>query len=124
MSRKSTDEESQAKAKSHLHYIEVLKDVRAILIERKEQDAHTASPTRTPTPTCRKRKEFSPTRQSTDSNKAIKTESTAPCPDDKLTNGAWRQLIASGCEKPSTGKKTLVIKPASYAAAVLVAPVG
>ena len=121
MSRKSTDEESQAKTKSHLHYIEVLKEVRAILVERKEQDAHTSS--QTPNLGCRKRKEFSPTRQSTDSNKAVKTETAAPNPTHKQTDGAWRQLIASGCEKPSTGKKSLAIKPASYAAAVLVAPV-
>ncbi len=121
MSLIHTDEASQVIHEQHLHYIKVMKDVRVVLAERKERNARTSSPTRNPS--AHKRKHSSPTPQSLDARKAIRIETTTLDPDHKRTNEAWRQLVVRGCETPSKEKKTLVIKPTSYAAAALLTTV-
>ena len=138
MSQISTDE---ATIKSHLHYIEVLKETKTILAEHMEPEAtaatHTESPharpitrpSRTNNSTLGKRKPSSTTHHGSEQKKAAKTEATTPKPlhifkgvnpaaaAEKTQQAEWRQTVAKNCHSTTDNKCAAANKPMSYAAA-------
>ena len=145
MSQKSTDEESRTKTETHLHYIKVLKETKAILAERMEPETavgiQTESPHAEPTNkpsrtdnnnTHHKRKLSSTALHGTDRQKAAKMEATTPKPvplfkgarpappsaaTEKTQQTEWRQIVAKNCNSTTDNRWATAKKPMSYAAA-------
>ena len=114
MSRKSTDDLSKISTEKHLYYIEVLKEVKTILTERREPQMET--PTHTYNPTLGKRKTSATSIQSPDRRKAIKTTSS-----QQLRHDTWRKVVSDTCDKMTDKQCAPMTKTTSYEAALRVA---
>ena len=134
MSQKSTDERSHIINESHLYYIEVLKETRAILAEGIEPEATVVTYTellyaKLTNNTLGKRKPSSTTHHGWEQNKAAKTEATTPTPlhifkganpaaaAEKTQRAQWRQIVAKNCNSTTDNTGAAANKPMSNAAA-------
>lgn len=130
MSRKSTDQLSKLSHERHIYYIQVLKEVKTILSERKESETTkppqadsfnketTAKVSARPeVPRSTKRKGSSTGMDNVDRKKAAKHSTTTQSQQQE----EWRQVVADTCDKMAEKECAAAAnKPMSYAAALRV----
>ena len=120
MSRKSTDQLSQASHDTHTYYIEVLKEVQTILAARTEPEKAT------PENTLGKRKNSATKTQGWDQRKAAKTANSTTTPKhllrkDEARQQQWRSAVTNSYDNVADKPHAPLPKPMSYAAACRVA---